>query len=64
MNTPIITFQWKDYTISVYSIDNDDGFVFSAIDYCGEEYNERMSSREEYNLYNYTIEKLEQMSNP
>lgn len=64
MNKPIISFPWKDYNITVFSIDNDDGFVFSAIDYCGEEYNERMGSKEETELYNFTIEKLEESNKP
>lgn len=59
-----IAFCWKDYTVTVYSIDNDDGFIFSAIDYEGKEWNELMGSKEETQLFNFTIEKLEQMNAP
>lgn len=64
MTDIIISFQWKDYAIAVFSIDSDDGFVFSAVNYCGEEYNEKMSSREECELFNFTIKKLKEMDAP
>lgn len=64
MSAPIVTFQWKDYTVTVFSIDDADGFVFSAIDYCGEQWNNLMGSKEETELYNFTIEKIEERDAP
>lgn len=58
---PIVSFKWKDYDVVVYTLNIDDGFEFSAIDYCGEQWNNRMGGREETELYEFTIQYLKQL---